>query len=399
MVSNFDIIFFAGLTKAKFWRKLMSKKNIHIAIVLLIGVIAGFLGGYLFNQSSKLKQVNKKQIVSKNSTATSEDNTRVEEKGKIFQKNILAKISAPKKQPQSNIEENTPKSPHLNVMKKWLNEYIITPYFIEDLVNFILESYEPPNTQKNPSSRPLLNISLRTMNARYGLELIGFKVDSSSIEKARKKILSTIMNPELLKSQYEHYCDIFINELINEARNTTKKFIYNGKIVERELSDKEIKDLLIILSDYVQNVSSILKILSTDKNLLVKLDLYLKADKSSMHYNYLLNQIINKYEIEKQKNNDLEELKKLEKEKQKTIKDYERALRKREQLREEIIKAILTRDNQIKFSPSQILYLYEWIHRRIKEGKDLEDINNIAVILDLVAQKLNQKTEDLSSNS
>ncbi len=377
----------------------MSKKNIHIAIVLLIGVIAGFLGGYLFNQSSKLKQVNKKQIVSKNSTATSEDNTRVEEKGKIFQKNILAKISAPKKQPQSNIEENTPKSPHLNVMKKWLNEYIITPYFIEDLVNFILESYEPPNTQKNPSSRPLLNISLRTMNARYGLELIGFKVDSSSIEKARKKILSTIMNPELLKSQYEHYCDIFINELINEARNTTKKFIYNGKIVERELSDKEIKDLLIILSDYVQNVSSILKILSTDKNLLVKLDLYLKADKSSMHYNYLLNQIINKYEIEKQKNNDLEELKKLEKEKQKTIKDYERALRKREQLREEIIKAILTRDNQIKFSPSQILYLYEWIHRRIKEGKDLEDINNIAVILDLVAQKLNQKTEDLSSNS
>ncbi len=75
----------------------MAKKNIQIVSVLLIGIVAGFLGGYLFKQSSKLKEVNRVAITSQNSSSNTKQGNSVEEKGKIFKKDLLAEITKKKR--------------------------------------------------------------------------------------------------------------------------------------------------------------------------------------------------------------------------------------------------------------------------------------------------------------
>jgi len=386
----------------------MARKNIQIVSVLLIGIVAGFLGGYLFKQSSKLKQVNRSLVTAQqNSSSNAKKGFSVEEKGKIFKKDLLKELAKKGDQNVGKGEGETVKkevSKPESSFKRWINEYVITPYFIDDLVEFILNSYQPPSTRDNPTNQPRLNISLRALNARYGLELIGLKVEAPSLEKARKKILQKIMDPDLLKAQYEHFIDIFINELIDSAKETTKVFREHGKTVERELNKEQIKELLILLSKYVQDLSNVLSTISANSNLLSNLEKYLKEEARSMHYNFVLNQIINNYNLAKQKLAVKEGdsasrekvLAELEKKKNKALKDYEMSIKRRERLRTEIINFIEKKNPGLSFNSSEILYICEWVHRRIKEGQSRDKIKQIALILELAADKMRQKAEELS---
>jgi hypothetical protein len=377
----------------------MTRKNIQIIVILIIGIIAGFLGGYLFRQSAKLKQVSKPAVVKQGRLKQEiTSHNKVEEKGKIFKKDVFVKASKNQVVEKGSEEREETQSARL---KKWIDEYVITPYFIQDLVSFILDSYQPAMTKENPNKSPVLNISLKAINARYGLELIGFKVQATSIERARKEILHQIMDTEILKQQYEHYSDIFIEELIDQAGEVTKDFLVDGKLKERELNKGEIRDLLLLLSDYVLDLSKILQTISRNKILLDKLKGFLKAEESSMHNNYVLNQVINKYNLEKQRlkkigNGPLDEkLKRLERERERAIKNYEFSIKRREQLRKEIISYILKKNPDVKFSTSEILYICEWVHRRIQEGKKLSDILEIGNILEQVSLKLEAKAKEL----
>jgi hypothetical protein len=209
------------------------------------------------------------------------------------------------------------------------------------------------------------------------------------------------MDTEILKQQYEHYSDIFIEELIDQAGEVTKDFLVDGKLKERELNKGEIRDLLLLLSDYVLDLSKILQTISRNKIPLDKLKGFLKAEESSMHNNYVLNQVINKYNLEKQRlkkigNGPLDEkLKRLERERERAIKNYEFSIKRREQLRKEIISYILKKNPDVKFSTSEILYICEWVHRRIQEGKKLSDILEIGNILEQVSLKLEAKAKEL----
>ena len=170
----------------------MTRKNIQIIVILIIGIIAGFLGGYLFRQSAKLKQVSKPAVVKQGRLKQEiTSHNKVEEKGKIFKKDVFVKASKNQVVEKGSEEREETQSARL---KKWIDEYVITPYFIQDLVSFILDSYQPAMTKENPNKSPVLNISLKAINARYGLELIGFKVQATSIERARKEILHQIMD-------------------------------------------------------------------------------------------------------------------------------------------------------------------------------------------------------------
>ncbi len=376
----------------------MTRKNIQIIAVLIIGVISGFLGGYLFRQSAKLKQVSKPSPPRQPSVIKQiHKNNKVEEKSKIFKKKIV--VGSLEKQ-QVKSKNNSSNGPSISQFKKWLDEYVVTPYFIQDVVSYILDSYEPAMTQENPTDQPRLNLSLKGINARYGLELIGFRVQAPTLEKARKKVLTQIMDTTLLKKQYEHYSQIFINELIEQAGETQKKFLVNGKIEQRTLNKQEIKDLLMLLSKYISDLSNILQTVSQNQSILEKLQAFLDAEQSSMHENYVLSQIMNKYNLKKSQIHEhnstgIQELKSLEKERQKAIKDYEISIKRREQLRKEIISYILNKNPNIKFSTSEILYVCEWIHRRIQANVSPTDIQEIGNILDQLSEKLQEKAQGL----
>lgn len=382
----------------------MSRKYIQIVSILFLGIAAGFLGGYLFKQSSKLKEVNRIVTPPKNATMKSKPQKTIEEKSKIFKKDVLASITKSDNGSSLKNEETISKNMEKKSnIKKWITEYIITPYFIEDLVEFILNNYQLAGTEHNPTDKPKLTISLRALNARYGMELIGFKIEAPSVEKARKKILQKIMDPDLLKSQYDHFIEMFINELIECAQETVKVFREDGKIVERQLTKEQIKTLLILVSDYVDDLSKVLTTISEDSHLLTKLDNYLKEEAKSMHYNFILNQITNNYKMEMEKLNGNTSdkvgkeriLAELKKKRELALKNYEISLKRRERLRTKIIDIIRKKNPELSFNSSEILYICEWVHRRIVEGQSLDKIKQIATILNLAAEQMRQRALEL----
>ena len=382
----------------------MSRKYIQIVSILFLGIAAGFLGGYLFKQSSKLKEVNRIVTPPKNATMKSKPQKTIEEKSKIFKKDVLASITKSDNGSSLKNEETISKNMEKKSnIKKWITEYIITPYFIEDLVEFILNNYQLAGTEHNPTDKPKLTISLRALNARYGMELVGFKIEAPSLEKARKKILQKIMDPDLLKSQYDHFIEMFINELIESAQETVKVFREDGKLVERQLTKEQIKTLLILVSDYVDNLSKVLTTISEDSHLLTKLDNYLKEEAKSMHYNFILNQITNNYKMEMEKLNGNTSdkvgreriLAELKKKRELALKNYEISIKRRERLRTKIIDIIRKRNPGLSFNSSEILYICEWVHRRIAEGQSLEKIKQIATIFNLAAEQMRQRAMEL----
>ncbi len=379
-------------------------KKIQFVIIVIAAITAGFLGGYLFKQSAKLKKLEKPEIgvekhSSENKTVASKE---VEEKGPIFEKKIIESPQKTLKQ-EPEITSSKKEGSSLEVIKRWVDEYIITPYFIEDLVNYILNVYYPPNTKQNQTDKPKLNVSLKVLNARYGLELIGFRIEGYSVEKARQKILNTILDPDLLQKQYEKYSDIFINELIDRAKEEEREFIKDGKIEKRTLTKQEIYDLLIALSNYVDDLSDVLMIITSDNDYLNKLNKFLKTEEITMHKNFVLNQVLNEYRKEKLKlmeNNeekglDESKMKRLEIQKEKIIKEYQFYLRKRERLRTSIINSIIKQKPSLKLDSGEIIYISEWVYRRINQGHTLDDIKKIAEILGFASKKMREKAEDL----
>jgi len=382
----------------------MSRRYIQIVSILFLGIAAGFLGGYLFKQSSKLKEVNKIVTPPKNATMNSKHQKTIEEKSKIFKKDVLASITKSDNGSSLKNEETISKNiEKKSSIKKWITEYIITPYFIEDLVEFILNNYQLPGSAQNPTNKPKLTISLRALNARYGMELVGFKIEAPSLEKARKKILQKIMDPDLLKTQYDYFIEMFINELIESAQETVKVFREDDKIVERQLTKEQIKTLLILVSDYVDDLSKVLTTISEDSHLLTKLDNYLKEEAKSMHYNFILNQITNNYKMEMEKLNGNTSdkvgreriLAELKKKRELALKNYEISIKRRERLRTKIIDIIRKKNPGLSFNSSEILYICEWVHRRIVEGQSLDKIKQIATIFNLAAEQMRQRAIEL----
>ncbi len=380
----------------------MSRKNIQILTILVMGIIAGFVGGYLFQQSTRLKKINQSssQLSKVQPAPSSSQNETVEEKGKIFKRplvesNTTSEISS---SPTSSSKKasSTP-----NALEKWVGERIITPYFIQDLVSFILESYNPPSSIYNASPHGRLNISLKALNARYGMELIGFKFKGNTLEKARKEVLSHLMNPSLLKKQYSYYSSIFIQELVREAKATTKTFKKGDKVYKRALSDKEIGELFNLLADYVGELSSIFQVFGEDPFLKKRIGEFLAAEDKSMHCNYVLNQIINKYRVQCAKlttegKKDSPVLEELKREREKAIKQYEEAIRERERLRQQIITIVTRNKKDIRFSDSDILYICEWVYRRLQEGKSVSDILEISYLLKDMEKKLRAKAKEFA---
>ncbi len=378
----------------------MSRKNIQILTILVMGIIAGFVGGYLFQQSTRLKKINQSNshLNKTQLSPNSRESESVEEKGKIFNRPLFeGNITSGTASPLPVSRKTSPSGS--TAIEKWVGERIITPYFIQDLVGFILESYTPPHSIYNASPQGRLNISLKALNARYGMELIGFKFKGDTLEKARKEVLSHLMNPSILKRQYSYYSKIFIQELVKEAESTTKTFKQGDKVYKRSLSKKEIGELFNLLADYVGDLSSIFQVFGEDPFLEKRIGEFLAAEDRSMHCNYVLNQIINKYRLQcanlkAEGKKDSPVLEQIKREREEAIKQYEKAIRERETLRQQII-TIVTRNNKdIKFSDSDILYICEWVYRRMQERKSVSDIVEISYLLRDMEKKLRAKARE-----
>lgn len=281
-----------------------------------------------------------------------------------------------------------------------VEDYVITPYFIQDLANYLLTHYYPAGCADNLSDAAQNKISFKAINARYGLELIGLRHKSTSLEKARHEILRQVLNVNLIDAAYRHYADLFLDELVKEGLQTRKRYIGDNGEEFRLLTKSQVAEMLRMNSLYLKDVSLVFKAVAQEKALS---DLALKfeqAEKKAIHANYVFNQRQNQYlvlekEVQRGEQERLAELEKAKREKIVAAQEYKKSIRKRERLRKNLIAAISSKTGPLHIEEDELLYIVEWIQRRLNDNSGRQSFIKIAQVLDQLSQKFAARADAL----
>ncbi len=368
----------------------MSKK---LLFSLIIGIIIVGIGSYIFFLKKSEEISSKPSVIVKRKIKKEEIKTK-KSLSTTASKEQEAKVS-------ENIEEKEELKPlestKIKIVEKkksisqptWTEKFFVTYFFIEDLCKFIISSYYPPHSLKNPSDEALLNLDFKVINARYGVELSGFRIHIQDVKKARKKILNYLMRSEVLEAIYTKYGDLFVKELYELSKETEKIFIINDKKEKRTLNSSEIRTLFLLLSDYLSQISKVLSTLANNPNIFYMVKEYIEAQNEAVHFNFLLNQILNKYKMALNKNEEV--INKIKIEKERIVQKYKISIQKRENIRRSILQKFKT--NNLKIADHEILYIVEWFYRRFHTNPNTKVLISLADILEDLSVKLKKKAD------
>lgn len=256
----------------------------------------------------------------------------------------------------------------------------IRPFFVKDLASYVVAKYYPAGSVDNTGSEGVSAINFKSLNARYGIEFIGMRHQGNTLKAARNEILNFLMQPKVLNALYSLYADQFVQEIVNQARDTQKEFVVDeDEIEQRSLSNRHIEEILRLNSNYLQNVAQIFQIAGKDTHISKLVDSYLKADQEVTDANFELNKVKNRYQIllekAKQKDNEIEEQEVLEvKEiKEQASLEYRDAIRKRERFRKKIIQRVHDNTQNLSLAEHEILSVAQWAFRRMDTNKEQRD--------------------------
>jgi len=395
----------------------MSKK-IQILVLLFVLVLAGagFAAWYVFKQSTRLKVISQtEESVQK----TAEDGPEEKPKalsaenatrsGKASGNASLMSDAGNETSPDQSIsiqkEEET--SSAEQSFASWVKEYVVTPYFIQDLAKFVTSSYYPPRSKNNPAAHAKNTIDFKSLNARYGLELIGLRHKSETLREAREEILRYFTDSEVLRKVYEQYADTFLQELVSTARKAERSFRSDGSWQKRTLHAEEISQMLELNSAYLRDVAAVFEALAEGENIASQVERYLQAAQEVVHYNFKLNQIQNRVALlqkERTENassegaSSADELQEMQEQKEAVGQRYKQAISKRERLRTNLMQSISSQTKEkITLQSHEVLYIAEWVHRRLAEGENNPAILTTSELLEDMAGKMDRKADRLAA--
>lgn len=330
----------------------MERKKVQLGIITLALLVAFAAAWFLFSQSdefsaSRQNGQEKEQLSPQGKDTENETAARERRSGRDASKNRT------QEQGQANA---TPKE-----------RRVLTPEFVLDLADFVVSSYHPEWGLDNPRDEGTLRISVRAINARYGTELTGLRHASSALQKARQEVLDRLLEPRILESAYDRYSDSFVKALIREARESVRRAEGpEGEVREKELSDGDIAEMLHLASSYLQNVSTVFVALGQNRELAPLIGDYLEADNKAVHFNYKLSQIEEKLGDGGEDDGE-GKAEELQEEREKLVRRYSQAIAARENARQMLAQRLRERaEEQIELDMAEILYIAEWVHRRLQ---------------------------------
>jgi len=394
------------------------EKKIQFAVVLAALAAAVIVAVYLFTQSRKIEVIEKQgppaveeegnrtaeaadKVLEPSANATGRQDKDVPEEPDAA-KPKRAEPKPAEQQPDAAAEARNVTTQKPEKVESGLAKSMVTPRFVTDLAEFVVARYHPPKTVDNPDPQGTSTIDFKTLNARYGLELIGLRQTSPNLRKAREDILTFVMDPKVIRFLYDQYADVFVDTVVDKARQAEKRFLDPKEM--RKLEERHIEELLRLNAQYIDNVAEVFKALGKNASLPGMVESYLQAEKDAVHANFVLNQKQNELAVMQKEIAAAEQttdrmqmrLQKLEEDKESAAQDYKEAIQHRERTRQRLIQIIQDQAGQIRLETHEILYIAEWVHRRISEGENSPAIVVGSEVLVDLAKKLRSRAAMIS---
>ena len=368
-------------------------------MLLLIGV-AGFSSWFVYQQSQKLKQVNQQESeVYTQDVASDEhsENSAPDSNASAAGEKGALRDSEPAGEGNATPGVGEPAGED-NPLTTKIQDVFLTSFVVKDAAEYFVSHYYPAESRNNPGPEGTLDVSFKTLNARYGLELVGVKNTDMPLDKAREKVLSFLMDPGVLQRSYELAADDFIRSLIHQAENSDS--FSAGPASEGQSptgSRPRVSEFLRLVSRYLRDVGAVLEALSADRKSASLVQAYLRADQEATQAHYTYNQ--KTYALEnfvKQAEESPSEipgqegpkLEQLRAEKQAAAEAFRQAIQERERIRQELMSLITSRTGAVRLDSHDILYLAKWVQRRMEEGDNRSALQVAAGLLRVLSQEL-----------
>ncbi len=388
----------------------MIKRKIQLSVICIILILGGLSAWYLFQQSNKLIDADPGRDQETVGLETEQHEPSPQKKQpelKVITEQETAETEETNDlQPDTNAWSAESEENQKISFAAWIRDYVITNYFIQDLTEYMLAHYSPPHTKKNPREKGQVRLNFKSLNARYGLELTGFKYRGDDPQEARQEILSQIMDKEVLENIYDLYLPEFIEQFLQAAQE--KKWVFvtaEGEQQKRGLSKDQLAELLENKSAYMSDLAHVFNSLAHDETTTKLVKDYLQHEQDAVHANYVLNQEQNRVRLLRKQAQKLEEkdqelqidIAQAEQDMDAAAQDYRRAIQQRERAREALITEIRAQDRPQDLEGHDILFVAEWVQRRFVQGQNQGAVAMVAQILQDLAQQFSQKAAELRS--
>jgi len=389
----------------------MGRKKIQFFVLAVVMIIAGFTAWFLFQQSSRFTALEEQGREQQETNASRAQQDKPEFKivpsANRTDEARLRQGAVPKPSSQKRADANATLEPDMagqdqeRKQASWIKDFVVTSTFIQDLADYVIDHYQPPLTKDNPGENGTITVSFKSLNARYGLELIGLRHSAGNLKKAREEVLGKLMNPDLLQEAYDRYARTFADTLVDKARQTRNETL-DGDL--QIMTDGQIAEMLRLNGEYVEDVSAVLEVLAEDPALPEQVKEYLRAEKEAVHANFVLNQEQNRFDVLTQSRGQSDESEKVteqkisqaESRKKKAAENYRSALKKREQARQKLLEMIAAQSSDVDLEQHEILYIAEWVFRRLESGQGSEAVKVASRLLNELADLFTARARALA---
>ena len=260
----------------------------------------------------------------------------------------------------------------------------VTPRFITDLAEFLVAGYYPKGTHPAAGNGGISNISLKSLNMRYGGGLVGLNKPVDDPVERRRFVLQYVMMPSMIRALYALYADTFISTMAAEGAKL-RRTPQDGQ--PRGLSPREQAEMFGIYSADVRTLSAIVRACAADREISKHVRAYWDAERATLDADLAFQ---NAQEARELTSTDgAGNVTQAKDAADKAGLAYRNAVIKRENARSALISVLRGHPGVRGLGDDQMLYAVAWVERRLNEMPNaLNALGAICYILDNLAGRM-----------
>lgn len=252
------------------------------------------------------------------------------------------------------------------------DDAVVRLKFIDSLAAWLVTGYMP---SPNPDKLGTITVSLQNVNMRYGVELIGLSWVGDDPRIGRNEILNYVFTPAMLDALYRLYCDRFMKAISLELLKARAGMSFTLK---------QKQDFYRLYARRFRGISGALQGIAVTPNFIKRMDQLKKAAQRVVNTNSKYTDLLYCADKFRDTGNKVE-LQKFTKKAHAAAKVYQQAVVDRERLTKAMILAIRQNVTARILDDSNLLYLANWVDRRLKNHPENMDavLQSATIFFDL----------------
>ncbi|NDV28509.1 hypothetical protein [Desulfovibrio sp. JC010] len=179
---------------------------------------------------------------------------------------------------ETNSADKTAQAPLEKAVDK-LKASIITEVFLDNLAQYVADSYHPTGSLPYKAKQGFSSASLKGINMHFGLNLRGLMPEAQNLVTARKSIWDYLLAPGKMEELSKADTGTILDLIEEKGVLAERKFVEGDSFSVRELTRKQRAEMFRVSAQPLRHVAAVLKAVADNPDLIQALDSFAKAEK------------------------------------------------------------------------------------------------------------------------